>query len=125
MNTKSVLAVVCLGFAGCGENDNNDADHNHGGDANGDDTCVATTSVTILDFAYVPSCAQVAVGETVTFTNQDRSAHTATTDDGQNQAFDSGTLSTGKAYQVTITNAGTLAGHCNFHPDMFFKIEAR
>src|SRR5215217_801902 len=74
-----------------------------------------TTTVSIKDFAFNPPNATVAPGTTVTWVNNDQTAHTVTANDG---AFDSGTLQPGQSYSFAFDKAGTYAYHCNIHPDM-------
>jgi plastocyanin len=74
-----------------------------------------STSVTISNFAFQPASLQVAVGTTVTWTNQDSTAHTVTSDTG---AFDSGQLAPGATFSQTFMTPGTFAYHCQIHPFM-------
>jgi plastocyanin len=74
-----------------------------------------TTTVSIKDFAFNPPNTTVAPGTSVTWVNNDQTAHTATANDG---AFDSGTLQPGQSFSFTFDKAGTYAYHCNIHPDM-------
>ena len=74
-----------------------------------------TTTVSIKDFAFNPSNTTIAPGTTVTWVNNDQTAHTVTANDG---AFDSGTLQPGQSYSFAFDKAGTYAYHCNIHPDM-------
>jgi plastocyanin len=56
----------------------------------------------------------------VTWTNNDTAAHTITADDG---SFDSGNLNPGDTFTHTFaTAAGTVAYHCNYHPNMVATI---
>jgi len=80
-------------------------------------TPTATNTVTIKDFAFSPSDITVKVGTTVTWTNQDSAAHTATETDGKTGP-DSGTLDQGKTYSFTYSTPGTYSYHCNFHSSM-------
>jgi len=73
------------------------------------------TTVTIVDFAFEPNAIEVNVGDTVTWTNTGNAPHTATADDG---TFDSGTLNNGGTFSHTFATAGTVAYHCELHPDM-------
>jgi len=75
-------------------------------------------SVTIADFAFTPPSITVKVGDTVTWTNNGPSTHTATADDG---SFDSGNLAQGKTFSHTFQTAGTFSYHCTIHP--FMKAE--
>jgi len=74
-----------------------------------------TTTVSIKDFAFNPSNTTVSPGTTVTWVNNDQTAHTVTTNDG---AFDSGTLQPGQSFSFAFDKAGTYAYHCNIHPTM-------
>ena len=71
--------------------------------------------VTIKGMKFAPAELQVAVGDTVTFTNEDAAPHTATASDG---SFDTGRLSRGQSATVTIESAGTFAYICTIHPAM-------
>ena len=79
----------------------------------------ATHEVTISGFAFSPATLEVAVGDTVVFTNQDGAPHTATGD-----AFDTGRLNKGESGSVTISEAGSHSYKCNFHPAMTGTITA-
>lgn len=81
----------------------------------------ATHAVTIQGFAFNPAALNVAVGDTVTFTNADGAPHTATAQDG---SFDTGTLRRGDSASITIGAAGAHAYKCNFHPAMKGTITA-
>jgi len=81
----------------------------------------ATHQVTIEGFAFVPATLQVAVGDTVVFTNNDGAPHTATAEAG---GFDTGRLSRGASGEITITAAGTFSYRCKFHPNMKGAITA-
>jgi hypothetical protein len=59
------------------------------------------------------------VGDTVTWTNQGPSIHTATANDG---SFNSGNLDDGKSYSKTFTSAGTISYICTPHPFMTGRI---
>lgn len=64
---------------------------------------------------------EVAVGDTVTFTNLDAAPHTATATDG---AFDTGRLAKGESATITISEAGTFDYFCAVHPMMKATISA-
>lgn len=74
-----------------------------------------TVSITIQNFAFSPATITIPAGTTVTWTNQDTVAHTATSDTG---AWDSGTLATGQSYSHTFDTPGTYPYHCTIHPFM-------
>ncbi len=71
-------------------------------------------TVTIKNFAFSPASVEIAVGETVTWTNEDSATHTVTGDDG----IDSGSLAQGKTFTHTFASAGTFSYHCSIHPNM-------
>jgi plastocyanin len=73
------------------------------------------STVTIVDFAFMPQELTVAVGTTVTWTNEDWAPHTVTAGDG---SFDSGRLDQGASFEHTFDQAGTHAYVCTFHPGM-------
>lgn len=73
------------------------------------------TSVEIKNFAFGPKTLTIKKGTSVTFTNQDSVAHTATADDG---SFDTGLLAKGESGSITLDKAGTFNYHCTPHPNM-------
>lgn len=75
----------------------------------------ADHAVAISGFSYSPETITVAVGDTVTWTNSDAQAHTATANDG---SFDTDAINNGASQSVTFSTAGTFAYHCEFHADM-------
>ena len=75
----------------------------------------ADQSVAISGFSYSPASVTVNVGDTVTWTNSDAQAHTATADDG---SWDTGNIANGGTDAVTFATAGTFPYHCDVHPQM-------
>jgi plastocyanin len=71
--------------------------------------------VTIADFRFTPSTITIHVGDTVTWTNDGPSAHTATARDG---SFDTGVLQSGQSASHTFTRAGRFSYLCRIHPFM-------
>jgi len=69
-------------------------------------------AVEIKNFAFNPANLQIAVGTTVTWTNNDSVGHTVTADNG---TFDSGTLRQGDKFSFTFNEAGTFAYYCKPH----------
>ncbi len=78
----------------------------------------ADVSVTIANFAFMPTPLTIPVGTTVVWTNQDAASHTATSDPGSAFAFDTGTLAKGQSGKVTFNQVGTFPYHCMIHPNM-------
>jgi plastocyanin len=77
-------------------------------------------AVTIANFAFGPASLSVAAGTTVTWTNEDTTAHTATADDG---SFDSSSIAPGATFSQAFDTAGTFAYHCSIRPNMTATIE--
>jgi plastocyanin len=75
----------------------------------------AGNTVSIASFSFQPAELTVAVGTTVTWTNNDSASHTVTADDG---SFKSGTLGNGATFSQTFATPGTFAYHCAIHSSM-------
>ena len=76
---------------------------------------VGGTTVAIKDFAFNPATIQAKVGQSVTWTNQDSTAHTVTLDD---KSVDSGNIQASATYSHAFTQAGTFTYHCSIHQQM-------
>jgi len=72
-------------------------------------------AVSIKDFAFGPDTLEVPVGTTVTWTNNDTTAHTVSQTGG---GFESGKLDPGKTFTFTFTTAGTFQYFCQYHANM-------
>lgn len=72
-------------------------------------------TVSIQDFFFNPSQITIRPGTTVMWVNEGSHTHTVTSDDGQ---FDSEALMSGDSFMVTFSGSGTLAYHCEIHPDV-------
>jgi plastocyanin len=82
----------------------------------------AACTVEIRDFAFHPAEIEIAAGTTVTWTNNDTVAHTATATDG---TFDSGILDPGASFKYTFDKPGTYDFACLIHPKMKGTITVR
>ena len=71
--------------------------------------------VGIENFTFSPGEVTAAVGETITWTNEDSAPHTATLDDG---ACDTGNIAQGATAGLVFDAAGTYPYHCSIHPNM-------
>lgn len=103
-----VAAALLAVLSGCGSS----SDTSAGAGAS------ASNSVTIQNFAFSPATLSVKVGTTVTWTNQDSTTHTATSDPGTPASFDSGNIAQGKSATFTFQQAGTYSYHCSIHTYM-------
>ncbi|MGH2557857.1 MAG: cupredoxin domain-containing protein, partial [Thermomicrobiales bacterium] len=77
-------------------------------------------AVSIIDFAFAPGSVEVAVGTTVTWTNNDTAPHTVTAEDG---TFDSGVIDPGGSFSFTFEEEGSFAYSCTIHPRMTAAVE--
>ena len=73
----------------------------------------ADESVSIEGFAFSPATVTITEGDTVTWSNADGVAHTATGD-----GFDTERLDPGQDASITFSTAGTFAYLCAIHPQM-------
>jgi len=79
-----------------------------------------SNEISIKGFAFSPSTISIKVGDTLTWTNQDSTSHTVTSDSGSE--LSSATLSQGQTYSHTFNTAGTYSYHCTFHSGMKAKV---
>jgi len=82
----------------------------------------ADHAVEIKGMKFNPASLDVAVGDTVTFTNADGAPHTGTALDG---SFDTGRLTKGQSGTVTISAAGTHDYKCAIHTSMKGSVTAK
>jgi plastocyanin len=75
----------------------------------------ASTGVTISDFQFAPSSVTVNVGDTVSWTNNGPTPHSATSTGG---VWDTGIMDAGQSGSHTFTEAGTFSYICTPHPNM-------
>jgi plastocyanin len=89
-----------------------------GGTATG--VSITTGSSTKTTDAFQPNPAQVSVGSTVTWTNEDAQPHTVNS--GENATpdgtFDSGILAPAATFDFSFTEAGEYPYFCLLHPNM-------
>ncbi|MGH9911768.1 MAG: cupredoxin domain-containing protein [Nitrososphaeraceae archaeon] len=94
--------------------------------AQGVSVTIQPNSATLGDKAYVPNPAELKVGESVTWTNDDSQIHTATSGavgaEDSGSVFDSGILSPKATFDFTFDTAGEYDFYCTLHPQMFGKV---
>jgi plastocyanin len=83
-----------------------------------DNEAPSSAAVEIVDFAFEPAVAQVAVGGTVTWTNTGAAPHTVLA-----EWADSGILDPGATFEFTFDQEGKFDYQCGLHPAMTGSIE--
>jgi plastocyanin len=72
-------------------------------------------SVSMKGLAFNPSALTIVKGANVTWTNDDTTTHTVTSDTG---VFESGNLSPGNSFTHQFNDTGTFPYHCSIHTSM-------
>ena len=85
----------------------------------------ATHHIEIRAMQFEPALVDVAVGDTVVWTNRDIVPHTVTAAEHAAARFDSASIAAGAQWQYTVTAPGELGYICTFHPTMFGTLSAR
>jgi plastocyanin len=123
-----VLAAVIVGIVvAAGGNSSNDNQSTNSGNtstkpstnssSNTPPTQPSTTNkVTIANLAFSPSDITVKKGATVTWTNNDSTAHTVTS--SAEHGPNSQNINPGNSYTFTFADEGTFNYHCSLHPQM-------
>ena|SRR5688572_18813204 len=106
-----------LGLGACSDDDENAGSANGSAEsAESTDTAASGgNAVAIEGFAFKPGDLEVKAGTTVTFTNEDDFAHTATAKD---KSFDTGNLDKDGTFEHTFEEAGTFEYLCAIHNSM-------
>ena len=81
-----------------------------------------THHVEIRAMKFEPSLVDVAVGDTVVWTNKDIVPHTVTSTE---KTFDSRSMAQNAEWSYVVTAPGELTYVCTFHPTMFGTVIAR
>jgi len=76
----------------------------------------ATPKVSIANMSFSSDQITVVKGATVTWTNNDSTAHTVTSDSGSE--LGSGNIQPGSTYTHAFNQTGTFKYHCSIHPTM-------
>jgi plastocyanin len=87
----------------------------------------AVDHVRISDFKFAPVAISVAVGTTITWTNEDDAPHTATSGDSPSpdDVFDTDIIKKGQSRTVKVTTKGTFQYYCALHPFMQATVTVR
>jgi plastocyanin len=81
--------------------------------ASGTGTSTSAVAVSLKNFAFDPAQINVAVGGTVTFTNNDSTEHIIAGD-----GWTSGAMAAGATFSHTFPTAGTFPIRCTIHSSM-------
>lgn len=110
-----LLAVLPLSLvlASCGSSSTYTGDSGNASATGTTEGASTATEITMKNIHFVPNDITVAVGTTVTWTNEDAVAHNVTSDDG---LFESGNITKGETFSYTFDKPGTYSYHCTLHP---------
>lgn len=112
-------AGLMLMLSGCG------AGSGHAGSAGATRSAApsgGTVHVAIRAYAFSPPTLTVASGTRVIFTNDDQTAHTATS---MTPGFDTGTVAPAASRSITLRKPGSYSYYCQFHAFMKATIVVR
>jgi plastocyanin len=113
MTLRLAGALLLLTFSlGCGSSNTPPSSPSPG---SGTPVSIVNGSSTMTTTAYAPNPVTITVGSSITWTNNDTTAHTATDNNG---AYNSGSIAPGGQFTRTFTATGTFAYHCTIHPNM-------
>jgi plastocyanin len=70
--------------------------------------------------SFSPNPIEIKVGDTVTWTNDHREAHTVTS---KSSAFDSGDIQPSQSYSHKFDKAGSFQYYCVIHPSMVGEVD--
>ena len=76
----------------------------------------------IENSAFVPSEIRIKAGSKITWTNNDNSMHTITSESGEKAELNSKILSKGEAYGHVFSTPGVFNYHCTIHSNMKGKV---
>jgi plastocyanin len=100
----AVLALLVAGVAGC-------------------DPVPLRHDVEIRDLAFGPAVLEVAVGDTIAWSNRDMFPHTATADGAA--GWDTGSIPADSTRTAVARRAGTFTYVCRVHPTMRGQVIVR
>jgi plastocyanin len=123
----AVLAVLIgVGFGVYSHNHTNNNSSSNSANSTNSNTSQQTTTntnapqgtINIANMMFSPSQITVAVGGSVTWTNNDSIAHTVTDDLSNVDGPNSGNIAPGASYTFTFKKAGSYQYHCDIHHSM-------
>jgi plastocyanin len=112
-----MLYMVSITLAACTTAPSSPTAAPSGGSTGGSTSApgAAEAKVQISGFDFNPTPLEIKVGTTVTWQNEDSTAHTVVADDG---SFSSNPLNKGDSFSFTFEKAGSFPYHCGIHTNM-------
>lgn len=108
------IVAGALLVGACGDGEPTASDGAASGDAGGS----SSATVEIERSRFEPKEVTITAGGTVEFVNNDPFAHTVTSADGSDLAYDSGSFGEDETFSQTYDAAGSYAYFCEIHPTM-------
>jgi plastocyanin len=125
----AIIVVVVLGVGGWVIYDHHKSNNNsntgssnmsntNSSTSNSSQSAASTGAITIKNMMFTPPQISIQKGGTVTWTNDDNTAHTVTDDLTNVGGPSSGDIQPGSTYSFTFNKTGSFQYHCSIHPSM-------
>jgi len=120
----AIIVVVVLGVGGWviydkhRSNNNPNMDNTNSSTSSSNQSVTSTGAITIKNMMFTPSQISILKGGTVTWTNNDSTAHTVVDDLSNVGGPSSGDIQPGSTYSYTFNKTGSFQYHCSIHPSM-------
>ncbi len=123
----AIIVVLVLGVGGWIISDNHKSNNNttnsnssntNSSTANTNQSATSKGAISIQNMMFTPSQISIQKGGTVTWTNNDSTAHTVTDDLSNVGGPASGDIQPGSTYSFTFNKTGSFQYHCSIHPSM-------
>ena len=108
-----LIAALCL--TACGSSTATSPSTTTPAPANSTTVMMVSGASSLTTTAYAPSPISVPVGTTISWLNNDNTAHTST---ANNSAWASPAVAPGDRFNFTFNTAGAFTYHCTIHPGM-------
>jgi plastocyanin len=126
MRVRIGLFIAALAFTGlavaCGSSGSPTSPMSSPGTGNSMTVSIVRGATNLTTTAYSPNPEPIAAGDMITWTNNDVTTHTSTSDDG---SWGSGNIAPGGTFSRTFPSAGTFTYHCAIHPGMVGVVTVR
>lgn len=113
------IALLVL-FAGCSSTTSTPTTVPSQVNANNPSDAPKNWDIKIKSYVFNPTSLVISKGDTITWQNMDNTAHTVTSDSGNELASE--TMNKDDVYSHTFEKSGTYNYHCNYHTGMVAKI---